>query len=538
MSQDIVPSGPIHASYLADPDENGKGGWEAAKQLVFVIFKWRRLIYWLCFLFPLGVTIGLVLQPPMRRANAVIMLKGDRIPLQMAGVTEANTRWMYSPQVMQSEVELIRSRQVMGPVAKKLLAEPPKPAETSLLSRIVAWPKTMVKAAMKLLRLRPDPKTDAEKVAEATDRLIKSTLAIPVTDTNVIKISYFDPTPEGAVKILKLIIDQYMEEQALIQTGAAGLPKYYEQEKQRVETQLLNAEQVLNEWQEKNHTVSIDEQITNDLRLINNRETSLKETEEQIEVTRAKIAVLKKQFSALPERLMTVQERIANPAVTRVKEQLVAAEVALQDVLNRYTEKSRQVQDKKTQVLLLRKELETAEKQEIIGRQTTELNPLRSNLERELGAAQALAASLAAQKETLEKQVRETSERLGDLRGKKGELTRLSRVVALHKDSFELYGKKLEEARIATGLGKEKLSQVLVIAQPFVVPPDDLVDDLVLVLLSSIVGLAFGGAIAFVIEMFNNNLRTQADVEHYLGLPMLAAVPDLPPRVLLPSPDN
>jgi uncharacterized protein involved in exopolysaccharide biosynthesis len=294
----------------------------------------------------------------------------------------------------------------------------------------------------------------------------------------------------------------------------------------------------LNEWQEKNHTVSIDEQITNDLKLINNRETSLKETEEQIEVTRAKIAVLKKQFSALPERLMTSQERIANPAVTRVKEQLVAAEVALQDVLNRYTEKSRQVQDKKTQVLLLRKELETAEKQEIIGRQTTELNPLRSNLERELGAAQALAASLAAQKETLGKQVRETSERLGDLREKKGELTRLSRVVALHKDSFELYGKKLEEARIATGLGKEQLSQVLIIAQPFVVPPDDLLDDLVLVLLSSIVGLAFGGAIAFVIEMFNNNLRTQADVEHYLGLPMLAAVPDLPPRVLLPSPDN
>jgi capsular polysaccharide biosynthesis protein len=37
-------------------------------------------------------------------------------------------------------------------------------------------------------------------------------------------------------------------------------------------------------------------------------------------------------------------------------------------------------------------------------------------------------------------------------------------------------------------------------------------------------------AIAFGLEFFNNTLRTQEDAEHYLGLPVLAAIPDLRDR--------
>ena len=46
------------------------------------------------------------------------------------------------------------------------------------------------------------------------------------------------------------------------------------------------------------------------------------------------------------------------------------------------------------------------------------------------------------------------------MREKKVKIDELSRLVELHKDAFMLYGKKLEEGRIATGLGKEQLANV------------------------------------------------------------------------------
>jgi uncharacterized protein involved in exopolysaccharide biosynthesis len=534
MAQDLIPAGSYYSP--AGFASAGKGGWEAVRQLLFVIFKWRRLIFWLCLLFPAAVAVGLMLQPTVRRANSAIMIKSDRIPLQMTGANLAgNSRWTYSAQAMQSEVRLFESRRVLEPVAKKLLSLPPSEAPPE---GIRVWISAAVRAVKSAVGLEPPPKTEAEKIDEMITRLRDATSAIPITDTNVIRISHFAPDADVAVRNLELILKHYLDEQADMQTGADSLPKYFEQEKRRVETQLTNAEQALEKWQAENHAVSVDEQISNGLKLLNHRETALKETEEQYDATLAKVAVINKQLNALPKRVLVAQERVQNPVVAKVQERLMVAEVTRRDLLQRYTEKSRQVQDANIQIELLTKELNEAQKQDVIGRETTEINPLHANLERDLAVAQAQLQSLGAQKETLRRQLRETSQDLAVLRQNKAEWGRLSRVVNVYKESFAMYGKKLEEARMATGQTREQLAQGMIIAHPTAAPPEGLMDELVLVLAASLVGLALGTAIAFGIEMLNNSMRTQTDVEHYLGLPMLAAVPELPLRPLLPPPSH
>jgi uncharacterized protein involved in exopolysaccharide biosynthesis len=531
MAQDLLP---FYATEGAVPQS--KGGWEAARQLLFVVFKWRRLILWLCLLFPAGVVVGLTLQTENRRANSAIMLKGDRIPLQMTGANPSDTdRWSYSSQAMLSEVRLFESRLVLEPVAKTLLALP----NTQVQSEgIRAWVSFVLRAAKSAIGLAPQPKTEAEKIDETITELRDKTLAIPITDTNVIRVSYFAPTADVAVRNLELILKHYLQTQADLQTGADSLPKYFEQEKLRVDVELAKAEQTLEKWQAENKSVSVDEQISNGLKLLNHRETALRETEEQLEATAAKVAVIKSQLSSLPKRVIVTQERVQNPVISKLQERLVMAEVNRQDLLQRYTENSRQVQDNNSQIALLSKELKDAQKQEIIGRETTEINPLHANLERDLAVSQALLKSLAAQKDTLRKQISETTQDLGVLRQNKVEWSRLSRAVDHYKETFALYGKKLEEARIATGQTREQLAKAMVIAHPTAAPPDTIGDELVLVLSASLVGLAFGIAIAFGMEMLNNSMRTQSDIEHYLGLPMLAAVPDLSLPKLLPPPNT
>jgi uncharacterized protein involved in exopolysaccharide biosynthesis len=500
MAQDIIPAGSFYP--VRSQEENL--GWKATKQLFFVIFKWQRLILSLFLAFAVAAGIALLLKPPVRTATTKILLKADRVPLQISGLSNLSGKVAYSPQIMQSEVEVFMSREVLLPVAKKLLSGNGK----------------------------TEKDVGAGEVEAMIASLANSTVPVALPETNVIQVTYFARTAEEAEQTLGLIVDQYLEQQANIQSGSTKLLKFYDQEKERVGAELVEAEEQLKKLQEKNNTVSVDAEIPRQLEMAAGREKALQEVEAEIEATRAKIASLKKQLSSQPERSMMMREVVRNPLVTKLKGDLVAAELALQDLLQRYTDKDRRVQEKREQIAHLKKELADAEKEEVIGRETTGSNPLREVMEKDLAAAQALLASLASQREIVRGQVRDASAVLAGLRGKKVETDRLSRVVDLRKEAVMLYGKKMEEARIAAGLGREQLANVAMIEKPHATLSTDLIKRIAMVLLAAIVGMGLGMGIAFGFEFFNNSLRTQEDVEYYLGLPVLAAIPDLQGRPL------
>jgi uncharacterized protein involved in exopolysaccharide biosynthesis len=510
MPQDIITMAP-RSLYPVRPSEETVG-WKATKQFFFVIFKWQRLILSLFLAFTVAALAAMYLRPPVRAATAKIMLKADRTPLMIAGLSNLSSRFAFAPQIMQTEVEMIRGREVLLPVAKKLFS----------------------------INGREEKGLQDSEIEAMLSSLSSNTVAVAVPETNVIQVTHFAQTSEGAERNLSLITDQYLERQADIQSGSFKLLKFYEQEKERVGTQLREAEDKLKEWQGKNQTVSIDEQISTQIKSLADRENALQQTEAQLEVTRAKIAVLRSQLSQLPEREVMSRTQVRNPAATKLQSDLVAAEVALQDLLLRYTEKDRRVHEKRKQIAILKKELADAEKEEIVGSETIGLNPMRRSLEQELAAAHSSLSSLASQKEAVTKHIRENSAALASLREKKVDIDRLSREVDLHRNAFMLYGKQFEEARVATGLGKEQLGNIALIERPHAVPfTKDFQKRIGLVFLAAFVGLALGMAIAFGFEFFNNSLRTQEDVEHYLGVPVLAAIPDLPNRpVALMSQDE
>ncbi|MFQ5902520.1 MAG: GumC family protein [Candidatus Binatia bacterium] len=508
MAQDIMPKlpkdiGPAGSFYPIQPpgETRGQGAME---QFFYVVFKWRRLIIGLFLVFTVAAGVAVYLKPPVRRAVAKIMLKGGRVPLQISGLASRSSKFLRSSEVIQSEIELIKSREVLLPVAKKLL-----------------------------LRDRNGGKKIGQNEVEAMVRsLTRNTVPVAIPGTNVIEVTYFAQTSDDAKTNLGLIIDQYLEEQAAIQSGSSKLLKFYQQEQERVRTKLVAAEDKLKKWMEENQTVSIDEHITGQLTMLADRENALQQTDTQIEMTRTNIAMLRKQLSSQPERLVTSRARVRNPLVTKLKSDLVTVEVSLQDLLQRYTVKDRRVQERKEQIALLKEKLAAAEKEETIGSETTALNPLRETLKKELAAAEALLSSLASRKETLRRQIRDAQPALGALREKKIEINRMARVVDLLKDAFILYGKKFEEAKIAAGLGKEQLANVALIEKAYAKPGTDLMKRIGMLLVAAFVGLALGMAIAFGFEFFNDSFRTQEDLEHYLGLRVLASIPDLRHRPL------
>ena len=499
MAQEITPAGSFYPAQPARAEN--RESWDATKEfLLFVVFKWKRLIIILFLAFTFAAAIAMYLKPPVRSATAEILIKVDRMPLQLSGLAGRLDKTQLT-QIMNSEVHLIESRQVLMAVARKILGGAGKPIEE-------------------------------EELEDKTRSLASNTFPMPLSDTSVLQVTYFAPTTADAVKDLGLIIEEYIDQQAALQSGSTKLLTFYEQEKQRVEGELRLAESRLNEWQGKNETVSIAQQITSQLSILEDRRKALQQAEGHLEATKAKIAIVEKQLNSQPERMVTEQDQVSNPLMAKLKEQRIAAEVALQDLLQKFTEKHRAVIDKKEQIALLDKELAAAE-ENIIGRETTSINPLKANLRQQFADAHAALSSYVAQRQILAKQGDDASAVLAAMREKKVKIDELSRLVDLNKDAFMLYGKKLEESRIATGLGKEMLANVALIGPPHASTGTDLNKRIMMVIAAAIVALALGAGLAFGIEFINNVLRTRQDVEYYLGLPVLAAVPELPPRPLM-----
>lgn len=521
------------------------GGERLLKLFVFTIFKWRWLILAVFLAFTTAAGVGLFLKPPLRSATAKILLKGDRTTLQVSGLVGLSSRLPHSPQVLQSEIEVIKSREVMLPIATRLLGDDAN-LEVSL---------------------------DPEQVERFARELRERTVAAPIPETNVIRVSHYAPTSDQALKVLRMILDQYMAIHALANSGSVKLLRFYEGEQERVAADLRAREESLRRWREETGVVSIDKEIETQLQMLADREGALHRTEAELQATRAKIAALQSQLATHPERLVLSQEHVRNPMITplrmdlttaeaalpevqrsplvvKLKGELVAAQVALQEVLQRYTDKDRRVQEKREQVEFLatevagaereaetaareriarlQKELAAAEAQsEVIGRETTALNPLREDLLKQLAAAEAGLTSLTSLRDTFERQVRTVTAALGTLREKKVEEDRLSRLIAVQTDGLVLYGKKLEEARIAAGLEREGLATLAVIEHPHAEPGTGFESIVLILALGAVVGLGSGLAVAFGLEFFNKTLRSAEDVEYYLGLPVLAAIPEL-----------
>jgi succinoglycan biosynthesis transport protein ExoP len=539
MPHDLVPTASsVPVAFRASSERPAPS---PISQLLFVVFKWRRLILASAVVLTLAALVLALLKPPVRTASAKILFKQDRGAMQISGLSPQAARLPYSPQAIQSEVELFKSRSVLVPVARALLK--------------VDQPS-------------------AAAVDAKVNSLRGNLLPAMIPETSIIHVTYSGRSNEEAEQTLGLIVRQYMDEHAAAFRDSPAVLAFYEKETSRAAADLHEAEEALAKWQAANGTVAIDPEITAQLDKLAMLERTLGQVEADIQGTQARLAALERLARGQPERAVMARERMPNPLiaklqgdianaevalrdatntplVTKLKTDIVTAEVALEDLRKRYTDRERVVVEKKEQVAMLRQELAAAEREavgiaqarlkqlraelvaaqadaDVPGRETVGPNPLREGLERDQVAARAQATALASQRDTLRQQIREASAALAPLRDKKGTAERLLRNIAVARDAFLTHSRRLEESRIAAGLDKQHLSDLAIVEHPHATGDSDTMKRVLIVLLAAVVGIGLGVAGAFAIEFVNDSVRTAEDVEFYLGLPVVATIPALP----------
>ncbi|MGE5217907.1 MAG: GumC family protein [Chloroflexota bacterium] len=455
---------------------------ETPRRVLQVFFKYQRLIrnVFLSISLP---AFALVLLSPQRYVGMTkVFIKPSRAFLNLTpGAGDQALSVQPSQDVMNSEIQIIKSREVRERLAKEV----------------------------------PFPDKSLFSYRGGID-------ATPVKASSIIEIRLVSTNPEWAAKAVNRAAELYQEQSVKVRR-TQGIEKFYDEQENRLRNDLVKAEQDFKDFQQREGIVDASKEVDASLAGSALAEKNLKETESQILETEKRISVLEAQLKSQQPTISTNKQVTVDPAYASIRARLTQLELERDSLLQRYMPKDRLVVDKEREIADLKKRLAEAEKTSV-GSESISLNEVYRRILNELLTAKVQLQSLREKRAADTNQVASYSATAASKKKLSFEFDRLQQAVNAKKDALALYKKKAEEARISDAMDEQKFGNVYILDRARLpLPPagrSTLVWFVVIVVLSG--AAAFG--VAFGINYLDPTIQDEAYVEEEFGLPVLATI--------------
>ncbi|MEM7011447.1 MAG: hypothetical protein AAF585_08185, partial [Verrucomicrobiota bacterium] len=294
-----------------------------------------------------------------------------------------NVGLTYAPQIDKFQthgrtyMKLIKSRHVMEQVV-----------ERQDLQKIYEGANPFVEAIKQPLRylyygrLPANKMTPKEMAIEQTTRKTKVNM---ITLSSILELNFRDNNAERATRtvneITKVFLDYSQERSA----------SSVRQTRENLEAQIADIRKDLKEQRELlvaaneergSHIYSDKELERERQRLLTNMgllQDRLDENRYNQSVNASKISKMDQQLADFPEQTKAISTVTSNPAIQKLKESLISANVALQQLLVDYKPESPQVKAAESQIEFIKQSIDR-EAATILGQETVQLDPVRQQL--------------------------------------------------------------------------------------------------------------------------------------------------------------
>jgi uncharacterized protein involved in exopolysaccharide biosynthesis len=477
------------------------------RDLLAVGFRHRRLMA-LSFL---GTFIGAVLVAfllaPQYEARMKILVQHERVDPVVTAEPNAmpvvNSVQSVTEEDMNSEVELITSRDLLEKVVETCgLANRP-----SLLDFL-------------------NPKEKDLRTARAVRRLDNDLDVEPVKKSNIIEVTYATPDAQLSASVLNTLGKEYLAKHLTVRRPP-GAFKFFQQQTERYGKELAAAEAHLADFSRDPSHGGVAPQVQRDfvLQSATDLETTLGQTQASIAATKQRIRALESMTAAIPPRLTTTDRKSDNMQLQeQLKSSLLTLELKRVELLDKYDPSYRPVQELEAQIAENRAAI-AAEEKKPLREETTDQNPTYVWLNGELAKARADLASFQAQAVATTEIVRAFHERALLLDQRDIVQQDLLRTAKADESSYLLYLNKREEARISDALDDRRIVNVA-IAEAATVPALPKYSWWLFVLLGGLLASLVSVGSAFVSDHYDPSFRTPEEVESFLDVPVLAAMPN------------
>lgn len=518
-------------------------------EILHIAFKHKTKIFWTFLVIFGSVALGLMLRPDAYRAPGRLMITGQRAYFRLAPGDARQPSTAPSLQDINTEIETLKSTAFLSKVLVSLpfslldQSATNDQEEQGVISRTLSLLSSTVKIVTSLPSTlkkmifsttasssdtsggSSDPLANIQRPNPALSVLRSRLEVISVPNSQLLEVAFTDENPKRAAAVVNAIIEAYPLHQASLYQDPIALA-FYDKQKEQLKQEIADLETQLKDLETKENLVGVSQQKDQALDLIEKMRDRLKGTDLDIQQGLGKIAKIERELLSQPETIIQGRDLI-DPASRLLEERFTTLEIEKNELLQKYTEKDRRVQDKISEIASIREKITSSPKTQIVIGERIAPNPVRVDLLKELSDQKVKLGQLYPKQETLARQIIEMQNDLDQLNLKGYEVQHLQEMLTNRKEAYALYSKKAEEARISGAMDQENLVNVKVTDRALAPLTPMGSNAAMLLVLAAIIGAGLGVGGALTLEYIRPTFHTEIDVERHLQLPVLALIPDL-----------
>jgi succinoglycan biosynthesis transport protein ExoP len=472
------------------------------RELAMVLFRRRRVFVGTAGLIVL-LAVVYAIAGTKYQANMKILVRRGRAEAPVSAVENAPldlTRMTVTEEELNSEVELLRGQELMQKIVER----------SGLRGR--DW--------FHFLRIDEGPQQRKERATRALAKTIKIE---PLKRTNLIAVSYASANPEKAARVLKSLADAYLEKHTNVHRPTGEL-NFFDQQMEDSRRRVEESNRRLLQFSQLHGVVMASQQRDLALQKLSELDAEGARTRIEIADTQQRVRELGQQVSTLPERTTTQVRMSDNPELMKaLKSNLLELQQKRTELLMKFEANHRLVKEVEAQI----EQVQTAVAVESISPLRDETTDKNSNYEwakAELQRAQVQLKALQSRDEAIHLQqaaLRAQAEKLGEAAVTQDDLAGSARAA---QESYLLYVKKREEARMNDALDQRGIVNVAIAEEP-VVPALPVWSAWTVLAIGFLGSVVAGTGAALVADYFDPVFRDPEDVLACLNAPVLACLP-------------
>ena len=354
------------------------------------------------------------------------------------------------------------------------------------------------------------------------DQLLSHVAIKPVTNTNIISLAVTWRDAATSAQIANTFADVFVDHQRkMISRQADSALAFLEQQLPQAQVHMRSAQNALAAYEVRSGIADLQTQMQTDIASMAALEQKQQQAELEAHQAQAQLATVQQLLASTPQTIVGERNVAENPVTGALETQIAQTEVDLNSTRQQYTESHPAVVALEQKLAQLKREASSHSETVVAGSQTVpnpvyeQLKQQEAALQEQLSAAQAQAATAAAQRKGAQPKLDELpakSRRIGDLQ----------REAKVAEGVYGALEQKYQDALIArtTALSDVTITQP---ADPRVatVSPNFAFN----LSIGIAIGLVLAISTVLLIEYLDDRFRTESDVRERLGLPVLATIP-------------
>lgn len=505
------------------------------RDIFTVIFRHKGRMFVFAAAVIAAVTTATLLAPDIYRSDAKILVRLGRESVSLDPTVSGATNSVISvgqarDAEIQSEIEILTSREIFGIVVdtfgpEAILTPHPGRKKTlgfldRILDRILGRSETDPK----------DPEADRAADVEAAVKALSENLTVEVNaKSNIIDLSYEGYSPEITRQILEKIIDIYLDRHIAVHQVSRSLT-FFQDQAEKLNQLRKEHENRLTELRLASGIGDPKDTEAVLMKRISDLKTQIIETEYNLAESEKTLEQLKSQLDEMPPEVLTERKTgIADQAVGNLRQRLFELRIKEQRLADQYKDGAEPLETVRRQIAeaeaMLAKEKGTRSEQ-VYGVNRVYEQILAAHLREE-----ARYKGLTAKLEALNRSYAQEDKRFREVLGLAVEVARLETELKIQEENYRKYADKSEQARISQALETERFSNISIVQNPTRPVKPIRPKRKMNLLLGFLLALMGGIGLAYVSEFLDRTIKDPHQAENVLGVPVLAALPEIaPPR--------